>query len=123
MRGEQNPYARYITEGFKYIDHMGLDEEVPDSLLLEGAMRGMIAVLEERGDRYSHYLSKNAAQQFKADIFQEYVGIGIPIGLEGEPQTLTIVGMPEPGSPADQAGLTLGDRILKVDKKQLLDFQ
>jgi len=44
VRGEQNPYARYVADGLAAIDEGAL-ESVPDRELFQGAMDGMVGVL------------------------------------------------------------------------------
>jgi hypothetical protein len=55
VRGEQNPYARYVAEGLAAIDRGAL-ETVPDRELFHGAMKGMVGVLGRYGDEHSEFL-------------------------------------------------------------------
>jgi carboxyl-terminal processing protease len=114
VRGEQNSYARYVAEGLAMIDENALDR-VPDRELFEGAMRGMVGVLHSHGDQHSEFLDQDDADPLRSEIRQQFGGIGVRIGLEGEPPRLTIVGPPEPGSPAARENLRAGDRILSID--------
>ena len=114
VRGEQNPYARYVAEGLTTIDENALDR-VPDRELFDGAMRGMVGVLNRHGDQHSEFLDQEQADPLRAEIRQQFGGIGVRLGLEGEPPRLTIIGLPEPGSPAALENLRSGDRILSID--------
>jgi carboxyl-terminal processing protease len=114
VRGEQNPYTRYLAEGLAAIDEQAL-EQVPDRELFDAAMKGMVGVLERHGDEHSKYLPQEEAEPLRTDIRQQFGGIGVRIGLEGEPPRLTIVGPPDPGTPADRAHLLPGDQILAID--------
>lgn len=113
-RGEQDPYARYTLEGFERIDRMALDD-VPDRELFQGAMRGMVDVLRERGDPHSSFTDETHTKLFLQDITQEIGGIGVRLRFEGEPPQLEVAGAPLPGKPAALAGIVQGDRILAID--------
>ncbi|MCC6494400.1 MAG: S41 family peptidase [Pirellulales bacterium] len=114
VRAEQNPYARYVAAGFSAIDRWAL-KDAPDEELFNGAMHGMIAVLHRMGDEHSEFV--DAAQQaaFNEDYDQEFGGVGIRLRMLGEPPMPTVIGLPEPGSPAEGADIRLGDRIEAVD--------
>ena len=114
VRGEQNPYARYVADGLAAIE-VGSLERVPDRELFRGAMEGMVGVLRRSGDEHSQFLSEEEADPLRTDIRQQFGGIGVRIGLEGEPPRLVIVGPPDPGTPAARANLLPGDRILAID--------
>jgi carboxyl-terminal processing protease len=114
VRGEQNPYARYIADGLMAIDKGSL-ERVPDQELFGAAMKGMVSVLERHGDEHSQYLPEAEAEPLRTDIRQQFGGIGVRIGFEGEPPRLVIMGPPDAGTPANRANLLPGDRILAID--------
>jgi carboxyl-terminal processing protease len=116
VRGGQNPYVRYVAEGMAAIDDNAL-EAVPDRELFNGAMDGMVGVLNKRGDEHSEFLPQDEADPLRSEIRQQFGGIGVRIGFEGEPKRLTIVAPPDPGSPAAQANLLPGDHILAIDGK------
>jgi carboxyl-terminal processing protease len=116
VRGEQNPYVRYVAEGLAAIDANALDA-VPDRELFNGAMDGMVGVLNKRGDEHSEFLPQDEADPLRSEIRQQFGGIGVRIGLEGDPKRLTIVAPPDPGSPAARANLLPGDRIVSIDGK------
>ncbi len=114
-RGEQDPFARYVLEGYEKIDRLALDD-VPDQELFEGAMAGMVDVLHRRGDHYSHFSPRQDTKRFREEHSQEIAGIGVRLGFQGESEGLTIMGPPLPGRPADRAGILQGDRILVIDQ-------
>ncbi len=125
LRGEQNPYARYVAAGYSMIDRWSL-EDVPDEELFEGAMRGMVAVLGKHGDEHSLYVNQEERDAFREDLTQEFGGVGVRIRLLGQPPQLTVIGPPEPGTPAFAADIRSGDRILAINGEptqsmQLLD--
>lgn len=114
MRGEQDPFARYVAEGLATIDRNVL-EPVPERELFDGAMRGMVDVVNRHGDKHSEFLNEDEAGPLRAEIRQQFGGVGVRIGLEGDPPRLTIVGPPDVASPAAAAGLRAGDRIVSID--------
>jgi carboxyl-terminal processing protease len=118
IRGEQNPYARYVAEGLSAI-HDGSLERVPDQELFAAAMKGMITALDRHGDEHSQYLPEEEADPFRTDIRQQFGGIGVRIGFDDDPPRLLIVGPPDPGTPADRANLLAGDQILAIDDHSL----
>jgi carboxyl-terminal processing protease len=114
LRAEQNPYARYVAAGFSVIDEWAL-ERPPDQELFNGAMHGMISVLHRHGDQHSEFVDAGQQAAFNEEFDQEFGGVGISLRLLGSPSAPTVIGLPEPGSPASQADIRLGDRIEAVD--------
>lgn len=101
-------------------------DEVTDEQLVDGAVRGMIEYGLE--DPYSGYLPPSQYGEALEDLSGEFSGIGAEVGMENtvEPQDLSsctvvtatcamVVISPLDGSPAEQAGLRAGDRILAID--------
>jgi len=110
-------YARIQAD---YVD------EVDDQELVDGAVRGMIEY--GLGDPYSGYLPPNQYGRALDDLSGEFSGIGAEVGMENldDPDDLAactvvssscamVIVAPLEGSPAEQAGLRPGDRILAVD--------
>ena len=116
VRGEQNPYARYVAVGYSVIDRWSL-EDVPDEQLFEGAMRGMVGVLAKHGDEYSRYVNQKERDVFREELTQEFGGVGVQIRMLGQPPQLTVIGPPLPGTPAFTADIRSGDRILAINGK------
>ncbi len=113
-RGEKDPFARYVVEGYEKIDSMALDD-VPDRELFQGAMNGMVDVLNKRGDAHSQFITAKQAKLFQEEIAQEIAGIGVRLRFEGNPPVLQVAGPPLPGKPAARAGIRNGDRIMAID--------
>ncbi|BBO31425.1 S41 family peptidase [Lacipirellula parvula] len=114
VRAEQNPYARYIAAGFSVIDEWAL-EEAPDQELFNGAMHGMISVLHRHGDQHSEFVDAQQQAAFTEEFDQEFGGVGIVLRMLGKPPVPTVIGLPQPGTPAAEADIRLGDRIEAVD--------
>ena len=114
VRGEQNPYARHAASGLAAIDEGSL-ERVPSRELFDGAMRGMVRVLERHGDEHSQFLNDEEADPLRSEIRQQFGGIGVRLRIAGEPPRLIIAFPPEPGTPAGRANLRAGDHILAID--------
>ncbi len=87
---------------------------VDGSKLLESAVSGMIGSLD---DPYTTYLSGDSAEVFNESIQGYYVGIGASIKIE-EDGGNTIAEVYE-NSNADKAGLQVGDKVIKVDDKDV----
>jgi carboxyl-terminal processing protease len=117
LRGEQDPFARYLASGLATIESHSL-ERISSRGLFNAAMDGMIDVLREHGDEHSHFFVEGRAESVLDEIRQHFGGIGVRIRFLGKPPRLVIIAPPEPGSPADQARLASGDRILAIDGRE-----
>lgn len=116
VRAERSRYGRYLAQAIVAIDHVAL-EQVPPQELFDGAMRGMVARLAERGDEHSAFISARDADLFNAELDQQFVGIGVEIRMLGEPPLLTVINPPLLDTPAHRAGIRVGDKIMAVDSK------
>lgn len=88
-------------------------EKVESDKLVEGAIQGMLAVLD---DPYSVYMNKETAQQFNQALDSSFEGIGAEVGME---EGKIVIVSPFKNSPAEKAGLKPKDQILKVDGKSV----
>lgn len=86
-----------------------LEQPVDDELLMQGAIRGM---LDSLGDPYTSYMDPFEYEQQQSPLSGEYEGIGVWVDTSGD--YLTIIS-PIPNTPAEEAGLKPGDRIIAVD--------
>src|SRR5262245_38775454 len=94
VRGGQNPYTRYIAGGWNAIDDDAI-EKIPDRELFNAAMQGMVGVLHKHGDVHSEFLPEEEGDELRAEIRQQFGGIGVKIRLMGKPPQLVISGKPE----------------------------
>ena len=89
-------------------------EEVDSRELIDGALAGMISGL----DRYSRYYGPEAVAGIQRETSGEYHGIGV---LFVDPEG-GLIRFALPDSPAEKAGLTVGDRIVRVDDAWVRDL-
>jgi carboxyl-terminal processing protease len=116
LSGEQDPFARYVAHSLGEI-HNGSLEHVPNQELFNAAMNGMVDVLHKHGDEHSRFISRDDADPFRAEMRQQFGGIGVRIHFQGDPPQLVIVGTPDPGTPAAGSHIRAGDRVLAIDDK------
>jgi len=83
-------------------------EEVKASSLIDGAIKGMVSVL----DPHSAYLNKEDYKEMQINTTGSFGGLGIEVGLRNN--QLTVI-TPIEGTPAFNAGIRPGDRILRID--------
>jgi len=83
-------------------------EEPEAKNLIYGALKGMLATL----DPYSQFLDPDSYNELKVDTEGEFGGLGIEITIKDD--LLTIIS-PIDDTPAFNAGLLAGDRIVKID--------
>lgn len=117
-RAGMSPHPRYVAEAYDRIDYWALERPSRQELV-DGAMRGMVGVLNQRGDAHSQYIAPRQAQPFIDEMRQEFGGIGVRIRLVGDPARLMLVGIPEPDSPAARAGVRPNDHVLAIDGHQV----
>ncbi|MBR5346199.1 MAG: S41 family peptidase [Deltaproteobacteria bacterium] len=84
--------------------------KVESNELIQGAINGMLQTL----DPHSSLLTPEDFQEMRTDTRGEFGGIGVEITVRDN--MLTVV-TPIEGTPADQAGILPGDRIVKIDGK------
>jgi carboxyl-terminal processing protease len=83
-------------------------EEVDQELLYRGALRGMVAALN---DKYSVYLTRDQMQRVGEETKGEFAGIGVKLAYPDA----RIVHEVLPDGPAAQVGIEAGDVITHVD--------
>ncbi|HEX7197717.1 MAG TPA: S41 family peptidase [Candidatus Limnocylindria bacterium] len=101
-------------------------DEISDEDLVDGAVRGMVEYGLE--DPYSGYLPPDQYGSALDDLSGEFSGIGAEVGMENlaDPDDLAsctvvtetcamVIVAPLSGSPAEEAGLRAGDRVLEID--------
>ena len=95
-------------------------EEVDKRGLLDAAISGMYSYL---GDTYSTYIDPNETDTLTDQLEGEYEGIGVEIItlITEDGKNITLVNDVFKDSPADKAGILVGDELLKLDGVDLSD--
>lgn len=83
--------------------------------LLDNMYRGM---LEGVGDPYTYYFNRDALAVFMERTEGSYAGIGMMVTMDLEDNRVTVVNV-FAGSPAEEAGLLPGDKIIGVDSEDM----
>lgn len=90
-------------------------EEVSSDDLIDGAIRGMVRVL----DPHTSYLPPKSYKEMIVDTTGKFGGLGIEISMRKG--ILTVVS-PIEDTPADRAGVLAGDKIIKIEGETTLDM-
>ena len=91
-----------------------VDPVDPDKLM-EGAAEGMVRDL----DPYTEFIPEEQMSDFELLTTGKYGGVGSLIRQKGD---WVKIAQPYKGSPADRAGLKIGDKILAIDGKDAKGF-
>lgn len=89
------------------------DGEIDDDKLVEGAIKGMTAALN---DPYTVFMNKKDYEDFTEKSEGSYMGLGIQVGVRDD--KITVIA-PFEDSPAAKAGILPGDVILKVNDTEV----
>jgi carboxyl-terminal processing protease len=103
------PYSRLeiFARALSHIENSYVGE-VNDDAIIEGAIRGMLKVL----DPHSAYLDANELRILDSDTQGEFGGVGIEVDVnDGWLTVLHVL----PGGPAARAGVLAGDRLLSIE--------
>lgn len=108
---------RLFVDTFEEIDKNYV-KDIDRRDLVEAAIHGMLVKL----DPYSNYISPDDLSAFEQDVQQEFGGIGIQVHFDPEHREIVVM-TPLPGTPAYNAGVRAGDRIIKIDDQDVADFE
>jgi carboxyl-terminal processing protease len=100
-------------EAWNLVHENYVDQPVDDVALMRGAIDGMMQAL---GDQHSTYMDPEDYKQANESLEGSYEGIGAYVDTTAEYLTIT---SPIPGSPAEQAGLRPGDKIIAIDGEDM----
>ncbi len=100
-------------EAWNVVHDQYVEQPINDELLMQGAIRGMMDAL---GDQQTFYMEPQVYENETSSLQGRYEGIGAYVDTEGD--YLTIVS-PIEGSPADQAGLMPGDKVIAIDGEDM----
>ncbi len=89
-------------------------KDIDKEKLIDSAIDGMLNYL----DGYTDYLDEDTTSDLQTRLNGEYKGIGVEISnnIDGNVVIVTVF----PGTPADKAGLKVGDIISKVNEESML---
>lgn len=107
-----NPSLQKVLHTFQLIQQHFI-EEVEEEDLYEGAIKGMLDVLD---DPHSEYMDIEVMERFEEQINSSFQGIGAEVTLRDGKVTIV---SPIKDSPAEKAGLRPNDVLLEVDGESL----
>lgn len=87
--------------------------EIDSQKLLEGALKGLFSTM----DPYTTFYTKEEAESFMLSINGTFVGIGIAYS---EVNGKFVIEYVYSSSPAEEAGLRVGDVIIEVDRRSMV---
>ena len=91
------------------------DVEAAIELLFAGFVIGV-------GDPYTVYLSSDAFAAFQEETDGSFIGIGVSIVVDNTDNRIMVIS-PFEGSPAHEAGILPGDKIIRVDGHEVFGDQ
>jgi len=100
-------------ETWDLVHQLYVDQPVDNTTLMRGAISGM---LQSLGDAHTAYMTPDEYTQANTALGGEYEGIGAIVDITGD--YLKIVS-PMPNSPAEKAGVKVGDLIIAVDGQDM----
>ena len=97
--------------------HDGIDSQNP-SEVTTALINSYIATI---GDKYSFYRNEEEHDQYETDMSGTFSGIGVSVIYSYQDQSMTVTEV-YPDSGAADAGITIGDKIVKVNGIPLADI-
>lgn len=113
LNGKLNTIYRIMNE----IWYFGSDVENISSKLLDDAIYGMTT---QESDLHTNYFDSETAKSFLSSMEGQLVGIGVQYSTATEDYIILRV---FEGSPAEQAGLKVGDIIRKIDNVSIEEYE
>ena len=92
--------------------HTNYVDEVDADRLLKSAVDGLVSAT----DPYSEYFSEDAMAEFEMLTTGKYGGVGSLIRKRGD---YVFFAQPYKGTPSDEAGVKIGDKILAIDGEDM----
>jgi len=107
----QNVDFSLFWDAWRYVEeYYAKANELDYQKMVYGAIKGMVDSL---GDPYTVFFEPDDAKKFTEDVSGNFSGIGIEIGIKNN--SITVIS-PLEGTPAWEAGLRAGDKILAIDQ-------
>ena len=105
-----------LQQTYRQLD-ANFDGDLDENALINGSVRGMV---EAAGDDYTTFLDAEEAERMNSDLEGSIGGgIGAQVGVRDE--TITLVKILA-GTPAEQAGLKAGDKVLTINSETTKDW-
>ena len=111
---KQDSYIENFVKNYNYIVK-NYYKKVDKSKLIDKAISGMMESLD---DPYSVYMDADESSSFNISLDGQYQGLGIQIAKDEEKKEMVVLYVFK-DSPADKAGLKVGDYITKINNKDL----
>lgn len=92
------------------------DGKIDENALVDGALHGMTAALN---DPYTRYMNENEFKKYTQSMQGNYTGIGVTMRKVGDKLYIEKVYQ---DSPAEKAGLLIDDRIISIDGKKISEM-
>ena len=89
-------------------------EKLNNQKLLDGAIDGMVRALD---DPYSVYLDREKYAGLMSHFEEKFSGIGVRVEMDKDGHV--VVSAPIKGTPGERAGLRAGDKIVRVDDRDI----
>lgn len=109
--------AAKVAEAETLIDSYFVGE-TDETLLGDGAVEGLIDAM---GDRWSYYISAEEYQQYRENMDNAYVGIGVTIQRSEDDSGYEIKSVTA-GGPAEEAGVQVGDILIAAAGESLAEL-
>jgi len=106
---EKIDFAQF-WEVYDTLNDKFLETPLDQKKLINGAIKGMVSAT---GDQFTSYFDPVENDQFESSLNGIYEGIGAELGYSKENQLMII--SPIDGSPAKEAGILPGDKIIKIN--------
>lgn len=116
VKAETSGFATFL-QVYDLLKTEYVESGLQDDKLVYGAIRGMLATLD---DPYTRFMDPKAFQGMQEERQGSFSGVGIQLGMNKAKQ-LSVVA-PIEGTPAFKAGLKAEDAILAIDGKSTKDM-
>lgn len=108
----------YVDTSFNQVDWQAIRQQLlaRDYSSTQEAYSALRQELEKLGDPYTRFLDPEQYRALTSQTSGELSGVGVRLKLDANTKIITVV-EPIANSPASQAGVRSGDRILAIDGK------
>ena len=116
-------YEPHGEDGLPLTEFMRVEEEIKENYLRDYDIKdvqyaGLKAMVASLGDPYSVYYTPEEFAAFQQNSSGEYYGVGMGIGID-EVTGLAVVSYFLEDSPAEEAGIQVGDLLVSIDGEDI----